>query len=116
MSAFYELKDLQDIPLINGVTTKSISGEKSSVAFVDLPAYSRISTHHHSSEQIGIVLEGEIEYTIEEETKLCKKGSAFIIPPNALHSLVVISNKPAKLVDIFTPKREMTKPFKYVEK
>lgn len=113
---FYELKDLESIPLLDGITMKAVYGEKSSVTFVDLPAYSRVLSHHHSSEQIGIVLEGEIEYTIEGETKLCKKGDMFIVPPNAHHALLVASDKPAKLVDIFTPKREMTKPFTYVKK
>ncbi len=115
MSVFYELRDLSNIPLLNGVTMKAVYGDKSSVAFVDLPAFSRIPLHHHSSEQIGIVLDGEIEYTVEGETKVCGKGSMFIVPPNANHSLVVVSSKTAKLVDIFTPKRELTKALTYVE-
>ncbi len=115
MSVFYELKDLSATPVLNGITMKAVYGEKSSIAFVELPAYSRIPLHHHSSEQIGIVLEGEIEYTVEGETKICGKGSMFIVPPNAHHSLVVVSNKTAKLIDIFTPKRELTKALNYVE-
>ena len=116
MSYFYELKDLPEIPLVNGITTKAVSGEKSSVAFVDLPPMSHVDLHHHSREQIGIVLEGEVEYTIEGEIKHCRKGTVFVVPPNAHHSLVVTSEKGAKMLDIFTPKRDMTAAFKYVEK
>jgi quercetin dioxygenase-like cupin family protein len=93
---------------------KAIYSEKSSISFLELPAYSRVPSHHHPSEQIGIVLEGEIQYTIENETKVCGKGAAFVIPPNAHHSLVVVSDKPAKLVDIFTPKRQISKPLQYI--
>ena len=113
--SFYELKDIQEVPLINGITVKAIYAEKSSVFFLELPAFSRIPTHHHPSEQIGIVLEGEIEYTIEDETKVCGKGSTFVIPPNAHHSLVVVSKKSAKLIDFFTPRRKHTESLTYVE-
>lgn len=116
MSYFYELKDLPDMPLINGITMKAVYGEKSSVAFVDLPPYSRVEHHHHKREQIGVVLEGEIEYTVEGETKLCGKGTVFVVPPNAHHSLVVVSKRGAKMLDIFTPKRDMTAALNFVEK
>ena len=94
--SFYELKNIQEVPLVSGITVKAIHAKKCSVSFLDLPAFSRIPTHHHPSEQIGVVLEGEVEYTIENETKICGKGSAFVIPPNVPHSLVVVSKKPAK--------------------
>jgi quercetin dioxygenase-like cupin family protein len=113
---FYDLEDIPDVPLVNGITLKAIYSEKSSISFLDLPAYSRIPTHHHPSEQIGIVLEGAMQYTIGEETKVCRKGTAFVIPPHAPHSLVVVSGKPAKLVDIFTPKRQVSEPLQYMGK
>ncbi len=104
---FYELTDLQEIPLLNGITLKAVYSEKSSVSFLDLPAYSRIPTHHHNNEQIGIVMEGEMEYTIGNETAVCRKGSMFVIPPNVPHSLIVVSKNSAKLIDIFTPQRNV---------
>lgn len=116
MSYFYELKDLQEIPLVNGITTKAVSGEKSSVAFVDLPPMSHVDLHHHGREQIGIVMEGEVEYTIEGEIKICGKGSVIVVPANAHHSLAVVSKTGAKMLDIFTPKRDMTAAFRYVKK
>ena len=116
MSYFYELKDLQNLPLINGITMKAVYGEKSSIAFVDLPPMSHVDMHHHKREQIGVVLEGEIQYTIEGETKLCRKGTTFVVPPNAHHSLVVVSKKGAKMLDIFTPKRDMAVGLNFVEK
>lgn len=116
MSYFYELKDLQDIPLINGITMKAVYGEKSSIAVVDLPPLSHVDLHHHQREQIGMVLEGEVEYTIEGETKTCSKGSVFVVPPNAHHSVVVTSRKGAKMIDIFTPMRDMKAALNFVKK
>jgi quercetin dioxygenase-like cupin family protein len=114
--SFYHLEEIQAIPLVNGITVKAIYSEKSSVSFLDLPPYSRIPMHHHENEQIGGVLEGEIEYTIENETAVCTPGMTFVIPPNAHHAAVVVSNTPAKLIDIFTPPRDLTEPLRYKEK
>ncbi len=113
--AFYHLDDIQAIPLVNGITIKAVYSEKSSVSFLDLPPFSRIPMHHHENEQIGVVLEGEIEYTIDNETHLCRPGMTFVIPPNAPHSAVVVSKDPAKLIDVFTPPRKVTEPLNYTE-
>lgn len=112
---FYDVSELHEIPLVNGITLTAIYGEKVSVSFLNLPPLSRLPIHHHVNEQVGIVLEGEIEYTIGEETRICGKGMAFVIPPNVPHSLVVVSERPAKLADIFTPPRKITEPLKYLE-
>lgn len=112
--AFYDVSELQEVPLVNGITLSAIYGEKISVSFLNLPPLSRLPIHHHPNEQVGIVLDGEIEYTIGEETRLCRKGMAFVIPPNAPHSLVVVSDKSAKLADIFTPPRKITEPLHYL--
>ena len=94
--SFYKLEDIQAIPLVNGITIKAIYSEKSSISFLDLPPYSHIPIHHHENEQIGVVLEGEIEYTIGDETVLCHPGMTFVVPPNVNHAAVVVSKKPAK--------------------
>lgn len=104
---FFELQKIRDIPLVNGITLKAIYGEKCSASFLELPPFSSIPAHHHENEQIGIVIEGELEYTIGGETRHCHKGTAFVIPPNTVHFGVVISDQPAKLIDFFTPPREV---------
>jgi quercetin dioxygenase-like cupin family protein len=112
---FYNVNELHEIPLVNGITLAAVYGEKISVSFLNLPPLSRLPIHHHANEQVGIVLDGEIEYTIGEETRVCGKGMAFVIPPNVPHSLVVVSERAAKLADIFTPPRKITEPLKYLE-
>jgi quercetin dioxygenase-like cupin family protein len=105
---FFELHDIQDIPLVDGITIKAVYGEKCSVSFLELQPFSRIPVHHHENEQIGIVIEGELEYTIDTETRLCQRGAIFVIPSNSIHFGVVVSKQPAKLIDIFTPPRDIT--------
>jgi quercetin dioxygenase-like cupin family protein len=113
---FYELKDIQELPLVNGITIRAIYGTNASVSFLEFPAYSKIPPHTHPNEQIGIVEEGALLYTINGESKLCSAGSAFVIPPNAVHSATVVSDKPARLVDIFTPPRNIMEPLNFADR
>ena len=115
MSFFYEISELKEIPVVSGVTMKTLYTEESSFAFVDFPPMSQVQTHHHDSEQVGIDLEGEIEYTVGEEKKMCRKGMMIVIPPNTPHSAMVTSDKPAKVLDVFTPMRELHHPLNYVK-
>jgi quercetin dioxygenase-like cupin family protein len=110
---FYELKEVQELPLVNGITIKAISGSNVSVSFLEFPAYSTIPPHAHPNEQIGIVTEGALHYTINGESRLCPAGTAFVIPPNAVHSATVVSDHPAKLIDVFAPPRNIMEPLKF---
>ena len=112
---FFEMQNIQTLPLVEGISIKAIYGEQCSASFLELAPFSRLPEHHHENEQIGLVLEGELEYTIGGEMKLCRKGMAFLIPPNTPHSCVVVSQKPAKIVDIFAPPRDLNKPLTYTE-
>ena len=60
--------------------------------------------HSHPHEQMTIVLKGEIEFTLCEETKLLKTGEAVAIPSNIVHGLVALTE--TELLDIFTPVRD----------
>jgi len=113
---FFELSDIQEAPLINGITIKGISGENISVSFLEFPPFARIPPHRHPNEQIGIVEDGELEYTIGDRTMVCRKGMAFLVPPNTTHSAAVVSEQPVRLVDVFTPPRRFTEPLKFEER
>lgn len=60
--------------------------------------------HSHPHEQIASVTEGEFELTIEGETQILKPGMVAVIPPNAQHSGIAISD--CKIIDAFAPVRE----------
>ncbi len=62
--------------------------------------------HSHPHEQMGIVAEGEGELYIDGEIKLIKKGTSFYVPPNSMHNFDATGDKPAVLIECFTPPRE----------
>ncbi|MEN8262135.1 MAG: cupin domain-containing protein [Nitrospirota bacterium] len=64
-----------------------------------------IPSHKHPHEQITYVIEGEIEFTLESETKILKAGDGVVIMPNQEHSAKILS-KPAKAIDAWYPIKE----------
>ncbi len=104
---FFQLHDIHEVELFNGIKIRAVYGERLSVSVLEFPPFAQIPPHRHPNEQIGIVEEGELEYTIGAHTMLCRKGTAFVIPPNTTHSARVVSDTAARIVDVFTPPRRL---------
>ncbi|MFC2053656.1 cupin domain-containing protein [Chloroflexota bacterium] len=75
------------------------------ILIVELDANATLPKHNHPHEQGGIVLEGELEFEIEGETRLLHPGDLYIIPGGVDHE-VKVRGTPAKVLDIFSPVRE----------
>lgn len=62
--------------------------------------------HSHPHEQMGHVLEGEGILFAGEESIEIEAGTSFWIPPNVPHNFDATGNKPAILIEAFSPPRE----------
>lgn len=102
---YYYPESRQYKDLVSGVHARTFWGENLMLAVVDLDAQAVIPPHSHPHEQGGIVLEGEVEFTIAGETRMLKPGNLYIIPGGVEHS-VIVGSEPAKVMDIFSPVRE----------
>lgn len=114
--AFFDLNQMQGTPLVQGINIKAVYGTQCSASFLELDPMTKIPEHHHPNEQLGFVLKGELEYTIGTETRTCRKGTGFLIPPNTPHSGVVVSREGAQVLDIFAPPRDLNEPLSYTGK
>jgi len=75
-----------DIPF-DGVRGWISQSDDHQVIFLELEAIGKVAEHKHGA-QWGIVVEGEMELTIGNETKTYKKGDSYFIPDGTLHSAV----------------------------
>lgn len=98
-------QDFKERELTPGAVIKLVWGERIMLSYTTLKPNCNVPTHSHPSEQVGIVIDGEIEFTIGNETRLCKKGDAFAIPGNVEHS-ATSGNEPIIVVETFSPPRE----------
>ena len=88
-----------------GVRIRTPCGEKIMLSLLEMDEDAIVNRHHHPHEQSGFQLDGQMELTIGDETRICKPGDPFIIPPNTPHRAVAV-NGPSRSLDIFSPIRE----------
>jgi len=91
-----------------GFLVHVVSGQRIMLSHVSIQPNSEAPLHSHPEEQMGIILEGEFEMTIGDETRLLKKGDMYIVPPNVKHGGVTHS-KGLVALDAFSPPREAYK-------
>jgi quercetin dioxygenase-like cupin family protein len=91
--------------LAPGVRIRAPYGENIMLSLLEMDEGAVVNRHHHPHEQSGLQLEGRMELTIGDETRICEPGDAFIIPPNTPHRAVAVGG-PSKSLDIFSPIRE----------
>jgi quercetin dioxygenase-like cupin family protein len=84
---------------------QSITGGKLMANWVTIEPNREMPRHQHPHEQLGIMLEGTLELTIGDETRLINAGDAYTIPPNLPHNARTL-DEGCVVLDIFTPPRE----------
>jgi quercetin dioxygenase-like cupin family protein len=102
----FVLDDLEPKALAEGVEIRVVSGEKLSMVFYWIKPGTPIPEHAHPHEQIGTVLKGKIEFSVEGETKIVGPGEVYHVPSNALHSGKCLDSEAAEVIEVFSPPRE----------
>ena len=90
--------------LFDGINCRVIHGDELSLAVVELDPGAIVPEHDHDNEQLGLVLEGSVTFTLGEETKELGPGGIWRIPGGTPHS-VVAGPEGAVVIDIFAPPR-----------
>lgn len=98
------LNKLPSKELMPGYHGKMVHGNQLTWAFWTVEKGAVVPEHQHPHEQIMHVVEGDFEFTLDGETKICKPGDIVHIPSNLPHSGKAIT--PCKLMDVFSPVRE----------
>jgi len=88
-----------------GVTIHTHCGERTMLSLVEFAPRARVEPHQHPHEQVGILLEGELTFTIGEETRVLRPGDTWRIPGGVTHAAVA-GDQPVRALDVFTPIRE----------
>ncbi len=76
-----------EIP-IEGLKSRLIQTKDQQFIFMEFEEDVVVPEHSHEA-QWAVVLEGEIELTIDGNTNIFKKGDSYFIPKNAIHSAII---------------------------
>ena len=102
---FVTRQDCSRHTIFPGVNIFTTAGEKMMLSLVEFEPGAIVQPHSHPHEQMGMLLEGELTFTISGQTQTLQPGEMWRIPGGVVHSAVA-GNMPTKAMDIFCPIRK----------
>ncbi|MHB0955837.1 MAG: cupin domain-containing protein [Pirellulaceae bacterium] len=91
--------------LFPGVQVFTMAGDKVMLSWVEFEPHAVVELHHHPHEQVGLLVEGELTFTIGDEEQELRPGDMWRIPGGVAHR-VVAGDTQARALDVFHPVRE----------
>lgn len=101
---FIELSEVEQLEKVPGMKARFVHSENMTFAHWEIRKGAVLPEHSHPHEQVANMVTGEFELTIDGTTRRLIAGSIAIIPSNAVHSGVAITD--CRIIDAFYPIRE----------
>jgi quercetin dioxygenase-like cupin family protein len=102
---FFRVADLPAADMLPGLKRRAVWLDHVMITFFTFEPHTVIPEHDHPHEQITYVIEGELEFTLGEETRRLKAGDGVCIPPNVPHRAHTLDQHTVAL-DAWHPPRE----------
>jgi quercetin dioxygenase-like cupin family protein len=103
-SPFSDLDGLGAQRIWEGVVGRVVEGERVTLAVIELDPDSLVPEHSHENEQVGVLVNGLLEFRIGDETRRVGPGGTWCIPANVPHE-VQTGPDGAVVVEVFAPPR-----------
>jgi quercetin dioxygenase-like cupin family protein len=105
VSAFADVGSLAPQQIWDGIVGRTVHGERVTLSVLELEAGAAVPEHAHANEQVGVLLEGSVTFTIGGETRELRPGATWCILADVPHSVVVGADG-ALIVEVFSPIRD----------
>jgi quercetin dioxygenase-like cupin family protein len=83
---------------------RSIHGERMTLSVVELDPGAIVAEHAHENEQLGIVIQGSMDFRVGGERRRLGPGGTWLIPANTPHEATA-GPEGAVVIDVFAPIR-----------
>jgi quercetin dioxygenase-like cupin family protein len=103
--SFVDLKQCSQHEIFPGVHIQTMAGQQIMLSLVEMQPHAVVQLHSHPHEQVGMLLEGELTFTIGGEKRTLRPGQMWRIPGGVPHTAVA-GDQPVKALDVFCPVRE----------
>jgi|tagenome__1003787_1003787.scaffolds.fasta_scaffold19685926_1 quercetin dioxygenase-like cupin family protein len=91
--------------LWQGISGRIVEGERLTVAVVELEPNGTVPSHQHEHEQMGLVIRGQVTFTVGDETRTFGPGGTWRVPSMTPHGALTGPDG-ATVVDVFNPIRD----------
>ena len=88
-----------------GVEIQTMAGQQIMLSLVRFEPDSVVLDHAHPHEQVGMLLSGKLEFTVDGITRILRQGDKWRIPGGVIHRVRAVDG-PATALDVFNPVRE----------
>jgi quercetin dioxygenase-like cupin family protein len=105
VSAFADIDLLGPQRIWDGIVGRTVHGERVTLSLLELEAGAVVPEHAHANEQVGVLLDGSVRFTIGGETRELRRGGAWRILAHVPHS-VTVGPEGALIVEVFSPVRD----------
>jgi quercetin dioxygenase-like cupin family protein len=100
----FDWEKIEKEPLSHGLARRVIHIDRMTVARIYLDKGSNVPAHSHDNEQMTLLLEGRLLFTVDGVTQELLPGQALQLPSNCRHSVDALEDSVA--LDLFAPRRE----------
>ena len=102
---FVDRDQCSQFEIFPGVHIHTIAGQQMMLSLVEMRPGAVVAMHSHPHEQMGMLLEGELTFTIGDEQRTLRPGQMWRIPGGVPHTAVA-GDQPVKALDVFHPIRD----------
>jgi quercetin dioxygenase-like cupin family protein len=104
VSAFGDIGSTPALQIWDGIVGRTVESNGATLAVVELDPGGHATSHSHPNEQVGVLIEGNVRFTIGDETRELGPGGSWSIPADTAHE-VVAGPEGAVIVEVFVPGR-----------
>ncbi len=102
---YFSTAGLPSTLMLPGIARRAVWLDGVMLTFFTFEPRSVVPEHQHSNEQITLVTRGSMRFTLAGEARILRQGDGACIPPNTLHSAVIL-DEPSEAIDAWNPPRE----------
>jgi quercetin dioxygenase-like cupin family protein len=101
---FVDLGSIPAVEFVDGVTFQPTLGQNTLANVVTYAPHGEAPMHVHVEEQVVIVVDGDFDFTIGDETRRMSVGDVAVIPAWVPHGAVA-GERGCRQIDVFSPPR-----------
>jgi quercetin dioxygenase-like cupin family protein len=102
--AFITPSDLPSRELLPGWFARFFHSDHMTFSYTEVAAHASVHRHDHPEEEVWHIIEGDVEMTLGEATRVVHAGEAVVVPSDVEHSATAVTDFRAIVVDF--PNRE----------
>jgi quercetin dioxygenase-like cupin family protein len=102
---FVTPRDAEQIEMLDGVHRRTMATtDEAMLCHFFLEAGCGVPRHNHMNDQVGYVVSGKVEVTINEQVRVIETGDSYAVPGGIFHSVKAVVD--SVVIDVFSPPRE----------